>query len=272
MMASMSLRVMTWNLWWRFGPYAQRQHAIVEVIRSVDPDVLCLQEVWSDAGADQADQLATALGMYAVRTEPVFHDGQSFGNAILAKRPLSRTASVELPDADGRPGHRRAVAAVVDTEWGAWPVASTHFDHRFDASATRQRQAHRLLELATGWRGDPDSDLPLVVGADVNAVADTDEVRMLTGRRPGLAGIVFSDAWEQAGSGSGHTWRGDNPYCATSAWPNRRLDYILVSWPRPKPVGNPSAAWNAGAGPVEIDGEPVWPSDHVAVVADLVTP
>ena len=52
----MTMRVMTWNLWWRFGPWEQRRHAIVETIRETVPDVLCLQEVWADAtGAGMAE-------------------------------------------------------------------------------------------------------------------------------------------------------------------------------------------------------------------------
>ncbi|CAN5598450.1 hypothetical protein BH23ACT3_BH23ACT3_21470 [soil metagenome] len=41
----MVLRVMTWNLWWRFGDWERRAPAIVEVLRQQDPDVVCLQEV-----------------------------------------------------------------------------------------------------------------------------------------------------------------------------------------------------------------------------------
>lgn len=109
-------------------------------------------------------------------------------------------------------------------------------------SSTRQLQAARLLELASTWRGDPTSDLPVVLGGDLNAVPDSEEVRLLTGRRPGVAGIVFSDAWEQCGDGDGATWLRDNPHCADSAWPDRRIDYVMVSWPRPKPTGNPIRA------------------------------
>jgi hypothetical protein len=92
-----------------------------------------------------------------------------------------------------------------------------------------------------------------------------------------VAGIVFTDVWEQAGGHGagvdpGHTWRAANPHTADSAWPNRRLDYLLVSWPRPKPVGNPIEAWTVGTDAIEVDGRPVWPSDHAAVVADFVTP
>ena len=102
---------------------------------------------------------------------------------------------------------------------------------------------------------------------------DSDEVRMLTGRRAAATpDLVMGDCWEQVGDGPGHTWRDDNPYRVDSAWPNRRLDYVLVAWPRPKPVGNPQQAWLAGVDAVEVDGAAVWPSDHAAVVVDLRTP
>lgn len=279
----MSLRVMTWNLWWHFGPWEDRHRLVLDTIRAADPDVLCLQEVWSDEGQDQADDLADLLGYSNVRTEAILYEGQAFGNAVLSRWPVERIADEALPGADGSPSHRRVVAAAVDSPFGCWPVASTHLEHRFDRSADRRAQIIRLMELAAGWRGDPPggfrgdsttdfrgdstTGLPLVVGGDLNAVPDTDEIRIATGRSPGVDGIIFSDAWEQAGEGPGHTWLRANPYSIDSAWPDRRLDYLLVSWPRPKPTGNPIRAWTTGFGTGEL-----WPSDHLAVVADLVTP
>lgn len=268
----MTLRVATWNLWWRFGPFEQRQVAIVETLRSINADVLCLQEVWSTDTDDQAQSLARALDMNVVRTAPVLFDGQAFGNAVLSRWPADLMADEALPRHDGAAGHRRVVAARVDTPWGPWTFVSTHLDHRFDASASRVLQTRRLLELAMTWRGDPERDPPTVMGGDLNAVPDSDEIRLLTGRGPGVPGIVMTDAWEVAGTGAGVTWGGGNPYVVDSAWPERRLDYLLVSWPRPKPVGNPARTWLAGTAPVDVDGDAVWPSDHAAVVADLITP
>ena len=261
------MRVMTWNLWWHFGPWEARQPLIVDTIRSADPDVVCLQEVWSDENDDQLDHIADALEMYAVRTDPMFYGGQSFGNAVLSRWPLDRIADERLPNADGDASYRRVVAATVATPFGRWTVASTHLDHRFDRSADRCAQVRRLMELTLEWRGEPTEDLPVIVGADLNAVADTDEVRMATGRTAGVDGIVFSDVWEQVGDGSGATWLRQNPFTSDSAWPDRRVDYLLVSWPRPNPVGNPIRAWLVGHG----DGDEIWPSDHLAVVADFVT-
>lgn len=264
----MSLRVMTWNLWWRFGPWEARQPLLLDLIREADPDVLCVQEVWSDESTDQADTFAAELDMHVARTDPVFYSGQSFGNAILSRWPLERIDDLRLPRADGPTSHRRVVAARVETPFGPWPFASTHLDHRFDRSADRQAQIRAVMEAARGWRGEPTTELPVILGADLNAVPDTDEVRLTTGRAPGVDDIVLSDVWELCGDGPGHTWLRDCPYSRDSAWPNRRLDYLLVSWPRPKPVGNPIRAWTVGHGG---DAE-TWASDHLGVVADFVTP
>ena len=73
--------------------------------------------------------------------------------------------------------------------------------------------------------------------------------------------------WELKGEGLGHTWSDRNKYLANANWPNRRLDYLFVTWPRPKPVGNPVRAWLAGVEPVGG----VQASDHFAVVADVLT-
>ena len=265
----MSLRIMTWNLWWHFGPWERRQPLIIDAIRDAAPDVVCLQEVWSDEDDDQLDHVADTLEMYAVRSDPVFWNGQSFGNAIMSRWPVERIVDERVPGADGEPSHRRIVAALVDTPYGRWPIASTHLEHRFDRSADRQAQIRTVMELAASWRGDPTTDLPVIVGADLNALPDTDEIRMATGRRPGVDGIVFSDAWEQVGDGDGATWLRSNPFSRDSTWPDRRLDYLLVSWPRPKPVGNPISAWLVGQGDA---GDDVWASDHLGVVAEFVTP
>src|SRR3990170_5219313 len=51
-------RVMTWNIWWRFGPrWRERQPGILATIERFNPDVVALQEVWSDGETTQADQL-----------------------------------------------------------------------------------------------------------------------------------------------------------------------------------------------------------------------
>lgn len=267
------MRVMTWNLWWRFGPWQQRHDAIAHVVIEQQPDVLFLQEVWSDGEQSSAGLLADRLGFHHALTDDPFLDRRNgepgFHNAIVSRWPLLDVASHPLPRADGQPGHRRVLTAAVVDEGGLrWPVVSTHLDYRFDESNLRQMQCETLLAIVQAVRDDPATAPPVVVGGDFNAPPDADEIRMLTGRRAvPVQGLVLSDCWEQVGEGTGATWRSDNPYQSETAWPNRRLDYLFVSWPRPKPLGNPTRVWLAGVDPV--DG--VVPSDHAAVVADLIS-
>jgi len=42
------VRVLTWNIWWRFGPWQRRQPAISSTLAQIDADIIALQEVWSD--------------------------------------------------------------------------------------------------------------------------------------------------------------------------------------------------------------------------------
>jgi endonuclease/exonuclease/phosphatase family metal-dependent hydrolase len=264
---------MTWNLWWRFGPWEQRSVAIEAVTRAVAPDVLLLQEVWGLEGDSAAHRLGEALGFHVSLSDDPFAGrreagGVGFHNAIVSRWPHLDVHSHPLPGGDGEPGHRRALSAVLDTDRGRWPVVCTHLDYRFDDSAVRQAQCVRLLEIVDGLRGTPDAEPPVVIGGDFNAVPDSDEVRMLTGRRASpVRGLVLSDCWEHVGDGSGNTWRRDNPYQTDTAWPDRRLDYVFVSWPRPKPLGAPTRIALAGVDP--IDG--VYASDHAAVVVDLIS-
>jgi hypothetical protein len=61
---SSPVRVATWNLWWRFGPWEQRREAIAAVLADARPDVCGLQEVWAGRGKQLAALLAERLGMH----------------------------------------------------------------------------------------------------------------------------------------------------------------------------------------------------------------
>ena len=266
----MTVRFLTWNVWWRFGPWEQRQAAIEATLRTEAPDIVCLQEVWaSDGGNDQAATLAASLGYEYARTPSPFWEGFSFGNAVLSRWPILAAQTHRLPDEHGRATHRAALSVSIDAPFGVCKVISTHTDYRFDRSATRLAQTHALAEMVADVRGNTESDFPVILAGDFNALPDSDEMRHLVGRtEPAVPGLIFHDAWELAGTGGpGFTWSDDNPHLADATWPNRRLDYILVSWPRPKGVGKVVAC--RVAGDRLIDG--VMPSDHYAVVADLRT-
>jgi endonuclease/exonuclease/phosphatase family metal-dependent hydrolase len=261
----------TWNLWGRYGAWEQRERAISAVLAEQDADVVCLQESWVDLErATQAERLAATLGdLHHVTADvPSAMTGVTATNAVLTRWPVVAAETCWLPRAGGGVPYRSALFVTIEAPFGPLMVASTHLDHQFDASASRRAQAAALAGYVAERRGDPDSAFPLIVAGDLNAVPDSDEIRSLNGRgAPPVPGLIFTDAWEVAGDGGpGTTWT-TSPYQPHTAWPRRRLDYVLVSWPRPKPLGNPLRCAVIGT---EAVGDPaVLPSDHFGVVADL---
>jgi endonuclease/exonuclease/phosphatase family metal-dependent hydrolase len=240
------------------------------VLAAEAPDLVCLQESWRAAhGSSLAGVLADGLGFHHVDADPPVRDSGvvSIGNAVLSRWPVVAAETMWLPRLDGGRPDRTLLSVDVDTPVGPVQLYCTHLDWPYDASARRVAQARAIAKRIAGRRGDPASAYPPILAGDMNAVPDADEMRLLTGRSAGPApGLVFTDAWEVAGDGGpGVTWSRDNPHCTEPAWPQRRIDYVLVAWPRPRPLGNVSSCRRAGVEPVAG----VQPSDHYAVVADL---
>lgn len=257
----MSLVVATWNVQWQFGSWEERQPAIAATLAALDADVITLQESWRG----QVGRLAEQLDMEVVWSGHDPHDDpeRNMGNAILSRWPITRTDHRFLEDDKGR-RYRTILLARIKTPWAILPMFTTHLDHRYDQSATRISQLSQASEFIE--KHDKGGFPPMLTG-DLNAVHDSDEIRKLTGRStPYVDGRIWSDAWEQVGEGPGLTWSNENPYLNSSAWPNRRLDYVMIGWPRPKrPRGNPISATLFGVDP--IDG--VMPSDHYGVAVDI---
>jgi endonuclease/exonuclease/phosphatase family metal-dependent hydrolase len=257
------LRVLTWNVWWRFGPWEARQPAIEATLARVDADVVALQEVWSEVGGPtQAALLAERLG-YHHTFAPGFDDGQvGFGLAVLSRWPIAAEAR-PLPSLSGVDELRVMLKAEIDGPRGTFEVYTTHLNWRYDQSDVRQLQVQALAEMVGESEG---RTYPPIVCGDLNADPIADEIRMLTGRAAvPVPRLVFVDAWDVAGEGPGYTWSNDNAFAALDLEQNRRIDYVLVGWPKYRGAGHVVAAAVEAVDPV--DG--VHPSDHYAVLAEL---
>jgi endonuclease/exonuclease/phosphatase family metal-dependent hydrolase len=272
MSSDRTIRFATWNLWWHFGPWEARQPAIVETMRAVDADVWCLQEVFRERGggdqaADQAEDLAAALGGFHVAhsTRVEFEPfGDSIGNAVLSRWPIVESAMRPLSAPVGFDELRLVVRADIDAPRGPIEVFSTHLNFRLDQSHIRQQQVREVCEFIDETRAV--REFPPVLCGDFNADPESDEMRMLTGATAvPVPKLVFFDAWRAAGTGPGLTWDNRNPFAASEHEPDRRIDYVLVGYPRDAGGGQVVRAQLVGTQPVGG----VWPSDHLGVAADL---
>jgi endonuclease/exonuclease/phosphatase family metal-dependent hydrolase len=265
------VRIVTWNLWGRYGPWEARLPVIVENLSAINADIVALQEVWEDDERSQAKEIAEELGcrepVYAANLE---RDGARSGNAILSRWPITKHEVRTLPrrgdhDANDDEGEERlCVFAEIDGPRGPIQVFCAHLSWSSDHSSIRQNQ---VADICRFVREKRPRIFPAVLCGDLNADPGSDEIRMLTGRAASpVPRVVFRDAWEAAGNdGPGYTWSNDNPFAAANLDINRRIDHVMVGNPKLGGVGHVLAAQVAGD--VPIDG--MWGSDHLALVAEL---
>lgn len=263
-----TMRVMTWNLWWRFGPWEARQPAIVETLRRVDADIVCLQEVFETRdGESQPREIADALGYQYVAAAGLGLDVAevSFGNAILSRWPITAGKARGLPAPDGLDELRSVLRAEIHGPNGPFEVFCTHLNWRLDQSHVRQQQVASICELIASTLED--RAYPPILCGDFNAEPDATEIRVLTGYATSPAEkLVFFDAWRVGGdAGPGWTWSRLNPFTAADPEPDRRIDYVLVGYPGEEARGEILSARLVGVEPV---GE-VQPSDHYGVSAEI---
>jgi endonuclease/exonuclease/phosphatase family metal-dependent hydrolase len=264
------MRILSWNLWWRYGPWEQRRQAIADTLAEVRPDVCGLQEVWEAPGENLAAGLAERLGMRwcwsaATKVRRVAGEDLSIGNAILSRWPITKHAEAALPDGGLARERRVAVHARIEAPGGVLPMFTTHLTYGPGLSQVRTAQVSRLAEFVAEHAAD--GAYPPVITGDLNAEPGSDELRLLGGllTAPAVPRQVLLDAWRYADPGDpGFTWDLRNGYQAGSVIPSSRIDYVLVGLPR-ESRGRVRSVRLAGNAPVRD----VWPSDHFAVVADL---
>jgi endonuclease/exonuclease/phosphatase family metal-dependent hydrolase len=256
-------RVVTWNVWGRYGDWSARLDGIIAELRRSGPDVVCLEEAWTTSEQSQADLVGEALGLphrFAYGDWP--QEGWVSGAAVCSRWPIRTRAQRQLPGGGDSAG--TAVYTEIDGPRGIIQLFVVILDYPLHASGVRQQQVRELAEFVTEVAS---SRHPVVICGDFNAGPDSDELRMLTGRgQPPVPRMVLYDAWEVAGDGgAGFTWSNRNPLAAMALLPNRRFDYVLSAWPRQGGAGHPVTCELLGVrGPAEPQL-----SDHYGIAADL---
>lgn len=261
------LKVLSWNIWWRFGAdWQRRQSLILETLDRTDADIIALQEVWGDRKHNQAQEFAKKLTMQWTYDAVNEMDGLDFGNAILSRWPITRQASRLLPSVPSEDGSRdcKLLFVEIDGPRGSLGVFSTHLSWRNEEGHMRQEQVNAILAYVREIEID---NFPPIVCGDFNAIPSSDEIRMITGERTAnVKGLVLHDAWTAAGNlGPGFTWDNHNPNTFEALQPNRRLDYVFVGRPKSNGAGHVLTATIIG----DQHSNGLYPSDHYGVLCEL---
>lgn len=281
------VRVLTINIWNRFGPWAERLEVLRAGLQALSADVVVLQEVlrMEQGNLSQLDEVGDGLYPYRAYA-PAFtideSSGFTLGNAVLSRWPLREQEQILLPNPMQHES-RGLLYVLCELPSGQLPVFVTHLDWQFELSFARCQQVSFIVEHMEKWLGRAQKRagtdlLPAVLAGDFNAEPDSDEIRFLRGRhalpRYGspnvLRGVYFNDCFAYCGGDErdGATFASSNTFAATQCEPDRRIDYIFTGPPDRLRRGQPLRAWRCLDTPHPQD-EKIFASDHYGVAADI---
>lgn len=209
---------------------------IAGLIRSVEPDLVALQEVdrktKRTGRIDQPAELARLTGMKILFERNIRFQGGEYGNAILARWPVTEHENHHLPSFDDGEQRGVLVAEVQPDDFEEHLLfLATHLDHRSD---DRERFASaRAINALIRKR----HRVPAILAGDLN---DTPDSRVLK---------RFAQEWSRTNEQALPT--------VPVGRPTRQIDFILV---------RPAARWNVRE--VRVLDEKV-ASDHRPILAIL---
>ena len=204
------IRVLSYNIHHGRGTDGEINLArTARAIRSVDPDLVALQEVDVETersgGINQIVALAQRTGMAYVFGDNLDYQGGDYGNAILFDLPITSHENHLLPNLNGPP-RRSALEAVVTVNGTSIGFLSAHLDYQDKENRLGEvRAINQLLE---------ESDHPMILAGDINALFDTETLQLL------------ELAWMNTVDKPHFTFPAENP--------ERQIDYVM---------GHPEERW-----------------------------
>ena len=251
------MRVVSWNIHWGCGKDSRiRIHAIIDVLRKLNPDIICLQEVAANhpelegnASANQFRQLAGAFGGYQPVLEPTSEIYQNnmprqFGNLLLSKYRITQVHrhSLPWPPDPANPGMPRGlIEAVVEAPGGKLRVLTTHLEYYSQIQRMAQVRHIKYLhweacERARLYQPNANLDAPFQLGfrpgsaiycGDFNFTPDLAEHAEMLATDDSIA-VPLVDAWSHTHP---DTARAPTAGLHGFKWPERPecYDYFFVT-------------------------------------------
>ncbi len=240
------MRIVSFNLWGKFGPYAERWKFAAGEIGRTEPDILCIQEAALD---EPLDRVAEAAG-----TRILLSDIGGTGLAILSRYQSLSNKLIEYRTRSPLENYiRKFSCAHLAHEGKEFLVINTHLSWKAGDEASRAGQALELADFLASKK------LPAVLCGDFNCEYGSAAMKPLRDRyRDLLAGTADEKK---------PTWDNANPFIQahTEKFSDRRIDLILAdaAFLKLHPLESMRIAFR------KPDAKGLHCSDHYGVIADF---
>ena len=258
------IKILSWNLWWKFENYLERQELIFSELLELQPDILCLQEVWAEKDESQAEKIASLLNYNYIYGKSFEIDEVGFGNAVISRYPINEHTIHYMPTKPDFDEKRLLLHAKIKYNDLDLNVMCTHLNYKYEHQNIREDQVQFILEYISKLKK---TKFPIILCGDFNADPNSDEIRLITGHRKPINQTVLRDAWVITNPyDQGFTWSNKNTYAKKTLEFDRRIDYIFVGRAGKNGIGQPIKSVLVG----NNEKNNIFPSDHFGIITHLV--
>lgn len=276
--SDLRIRVLTLNLWQRYGDWTARRNVLIDGLRTLKPDIVGFAE--SIKTLDY-DQVADLLGPDFNVVHSKNRDSSGMGISIASRWPIQHVEEVDLevkPRTAGFPCAALAGEIVAPEPIGAFLLVNHFPNWQLNFERERELQAVAAARLIENLAAKTNQQVIMV--GDLDADPDAASIRFWTGRQSldGMS-VCYRDAWESVhGKDPGHSFTPENPLVKEQVvkgtrpfrdWPFRRIDYIFVRF---GPHGGSALDIVDCQRIFDQPVNGVWASDHFGLVADCAMP
>lgn len=274
------LRIATINIMHDEFIQPERTQQLIQEIQTLNPDILCLQEVNLNASTNIIQTIAEQAGYTSHHTSTPAKSKTVTANAILTKNPDTTYKNINLKNPTPEHKYPHSIHATLTHNNHEIHILTTHLPWGTFNGPARLKQTIELNKKALVIAA-ANPDATIILAGDLNAKETETTIQYLKGQQyTETAGTYWTDAWEVKGTETNwtttdpktklgrHTAANVNIEHPTLV-PTRRIDYILVyGWVYGK-KGTPLNYIRWADTP---NSEGYTPSDHYGICTDIYLP
>lgn len=141
------MRILQWNVW-----YKEKVENITTLLRQVDADVVCLQELRINH-QNVPERIAKKCGMtYHFAPAQTYSGGEIQGNGIFSKHTITAKDSITVKKSEGKTPEawdecRIIAVANIEIEGTIFKIATTHlsYTHKFEETEQKREEVANFI-------------------------------------------------------------------------------------------------------------------------------